>query len=62
MQTPAWRKATRSDDHGNCIELAALPNAIAVRDSKAPEAGHLSLAPVDFVGLLARLRQGGSAV
>lgn len=29
-----WRKATRSQDSGDCVEIASLPDAIAVRDSK----------------------------
>lgn len=32
-----WRKSTRSTDTGgDCVELAALPGAVAVRDSKDP--------------------------
>ncbi|TDD79641.1 DUF397 domain-containing protein [Actinomadura darangshiensis] len=51
-----WRKSTRSDDHGNCVELAALPHAIAIRDSKAPDTGHLTLAPRAFAALLAQVK------
>lgn len=44
MDDLTWKKARRSDEKGgNCVELAALPNAVAVRDSKHPEAGHLTL-------------------
>jgi hypothetical protein len=31
-----WRKSNRSGDSGNCLEIAELPDAIAVRDSKDP--------------------------
>ena len=32
-----WRKASRSGENGgNCVELAGLPCAVAVRDSKNP--------------------------
>jgi predicted secreted Zn-dependent protease len=30
-----WRKSSRSGINGECVELAALPSAVAVRDSKA---------------------------
>jgi hypothetical protein len=31
-----WRKSTRSQDQGACVELGKLPDAVAVRDSKNP--------------------------
>jgi hypothetical protein len=35
-----WRKSSHSGDNGgDCVELAALPGMIAVRDSKNPEGG-----------------------
>jgi hypothetical protein len=44
MDELTWRKARRSDEQGGeCVELAAVPGAVAVRDSKHPEAGHLTL-------------------
>ncbi|TDB78715.1 DUF397 domain-containing protein [Actinomadura sp. KC216] len=52
-----WRKATRSDDHGNCVELAVLPHVIAIRDSKSPDAGHLVLTPAAFADLVVRAKR-----
>jgi uncharacterized protein DUF397 len=35
--TPArWRKSSYSSANGACVEVAHLPEAIAVRDSKDP--------------------------
>ena len=31
-----WRKSTRSNGSGDCVEIAELTNMIAVRDSKNP--------------------------
>ncbi|MEO5877955.1 MAG: DUF397 domain-containing protein, partial [Streptosporangiaceae bacterium] len=37
-----WRKCTRSDSEGgNCVEVAGLPDLIAVRDSKDPDGPNL---------------------
>lgn len=31
-----WQKSSYSGGNGNCVEVAGLPEAIAVRDSKDP--------------------------
>ncbi|MFF9491278.1 DUF397 domain-containing protein [Streptomyces flaveolus] len=48
-----WRKASYSGDQGgNCVEVAALPAAVAVRDSKDPAGPVLALAPAAFAAFL----------
>jgi uncharacterized protein DUF397 len=38
MNTPVWRKSSRSDTQGNeCVEVANLTGSIGVRDSKDPD-------------------------
>lgn len=39
MSELTWRKSSRSSS-GNCVEVAELPGAMAVRDSKDPDGGH----------------------
>ncbi|HEU5025832.1 MAG TPA: DUF397 domain-containing protein [Spirillospora sp.] len=54
---PVWRKSTHSGGHeGDCIEIGDLNDHIGVRDSKNPDAGHLTLTRRDFAALLTRLR------
>ncbi|MES9538159.1 DUF397 domain-containing protein [Actinomadura sp. NPDC000600] len=56
--SPTWRKSRRSDDKGGaCVELAALPKSVGVRDSKDPDGPKLLLAPAAFRALLADLKQ-----
>ncbi|MEU8122687.1 DUF397 domain-containing protein [Spirillospora sp. NPDC049024] len=53
-----WRKARRSNDHGGaCVELAALPKSVGVRDSRDPDGPKLLLAPAAFRALLTDLKQ-----
>ncbi|MQY06995.1 DUF397 domain-containing protein [Actinomadura macrotermitis] len=49
LSNVTWRKASRSGDNGgNCIEVAAVPSTVAIRDSKDPEGPKLLVAPQDF--------------
>ncbi|MFC5182177.1 DUF397 domain-containing protein [Actinomadura harenae] len=57
MNTPRWRKASRSDSSGNaCVEVAALSGFLGVRDSKAPDVGQLRLGGREFRALLKRVK------
>lgn len=54
-----WRKAARSDANGGaCVELAKLPDAVGIRDSKNPAAGHLTVTRQAFGSLLAEIKAG----
>jgi hypothetical protein len=62
VSEPIWRKSTRSGTGGaggqDCVEVAALADGRGIRDSKAPEAGHLTLSPDDFTQLIHRVKRG----
>ncbi|MFJ6212507.1 DUF397 domain-containing protein [Streptomyces sp. NPDC092296] len=34
---PVWRKSSYSGANGQCVEVAAVPCSVAVRDSKDPQ-------------------------
>jgi Domain of unknown function (DUF397) len=54
-----WRKASRSGNAGNCVEVAGnLPGVVAVRDSKDPDAQALLLAPPRWREFTAAARAG----
>ncbi|WP_173098317.1 DUF397 domain-containing protein [Actinomadura verrucosospora] len=59
--TVQWRKSsyTGGANDEQCVELGRLaPGAgIGVRDSKAPEDGHLTLTSAQFTNLIARIKQ-----
>ena len=59
MTSPSWRKSSRSSEgtSGECVEVARLTGAIGVRDSKTPDAGHLSLEADRFAALIQRIKE-----
>ncbi|WP_406100506.1 DUF397 domain-containing protein [Streptomyces canus] len=45
MQTLQWQKSTYSGDSSNCLEIAATPAFIHIRDSKSAEGPQLAFQP-----------------
>lgn len=60
MQDLAWRKSSFSGTGGgDCVELAPLPGGgVALRDSKHPEAGHLTFTRAELAAWIAGARAG----
>ena len=56
-----WRKSsyTGGINDNQCVELAPLKQGVGIRDSKNPEAGHLTLTPAEFATLVRSIKRHG---
>jgi hypothetical protein len=53
-----WRKASRSTAGNNCVEVAQAKGAAAVRDSKNPGGGHLTVRARAWAAFVADVKRG----
>ncbi|BET48383.1 MULTISPECIES: DUF397 domain-containing protein [Streptomyces] len=56
---PRWQKSSYSEggDGNTCVEIADLHTRIAIRDSKAPYRGTLTIPVGSFVALVQSLKR-----
>jgi Domain of unknown function (DUF397) len=53
-----WRKSTRSNNGGTCVEVAATRDVVGVRDSKDQAGPVLVFGPAEWRAFLADIRNG----
>jgi len=59
LSRAVWRKSTRSNNGGACVEVATnLPGMVAVRDSRDPDGAKLVITTTTWRSLVAGIRQG----
>ncbi|BCJ37982.1 hypothetical protein Athai_54850 [Actinocatenispora thailandica] len=52
-----WRKSSRSNTGGNCVEIADSPGVIAIRDSKNPAGPVLTVTHDAWTAFMSALNQ-----
>jgi Domain of unknown function (DUF397) len=58
MTQSTWRKSTYSSGNADCVELATADDAILLRDSKHPEAGHFTFTRPELAAFVAGAKAG----
>ncbi|MBM0276047.1 DUF397 domain-containing protein [Micromonospora tarensis] len=58
MTTLRWKKSTRSNGGGNCVEVARPSQVVMVRDSKDHQGPVLSFDAEQWVGFVQGIRAG----
>jgi hypothetical protein len=53
-----WKKSSRSSGNGQCVEMADLGDAVAVRDSKDPHGPALIFTPSEWAAFLDGAKAG----
>jgi hypothetical protein len=54
----SWVKSSHSDPDNACVEVAQLPNAVGVRDSKDQDGPVLAFGPDAWRGFVAGVKAG----
>lgn len=57
MTTPSWRKASYSDNGGNCVEVAGHDSNILIRDTQNRAGATLTFTPTAWRSFADQLKQ-----
>ncbi|MFI6075826.1 DUF397 domain-containing protein [Actinoplanes sp. NPDC051343] len=58
LSSAKWRKSTRSDSNGQCVEWATVDGFVAVRDSKDPGGPALVFTPDEWRAFIGGVKDG----
>ena len=58
LSRAVWRKSAASQGKGECVEVAVLGDAVAVRDGKHPGGPALLFTPAEWDAFLAGAKDG----
>ena len=58
LSAARWRKSSRSGAGNDCVELVVAGIGAAVRDSKNPEAGHVSFETPGWDSFMGVVKKG----
>ncbi|MER5701045.1 DUF397 domain-containing protein [Micromonospora sp. NPDC002296] len=58
MTTLKWKKPSRSNAGGDCVEVATPPQVVLVRDSKDPQGPVLHFAAGQWTGFVKGVKGG----
>lgn len=53
-----WRKSSRSNASGDCVEVADLRDVVGVRDSKNPDGSVLMFSTAEWAAFLDGVKDG----
>ena len=53
-----WRTSSHSGSGNNCVEVASTAAAVAVRDSKNRDGGHLVFGAGDWAAFIGSIKRG----
>lgn len=55
---PEWRKSSRSDSNGNCVQLRERDSRVEMGDSKDPTGPILGFSPETFADFIEDVKAG----
>jgi hypothetical protein len=58
LNRAAWHKSSRSSGNGNCVEVAVVDEAVAVRDTKDRSGPMLVFTPAEWRAFVAGAKAG----
>ncbi len=58
LANACWKKSTRSNNAGNCVEVALTSSVVGTRDTKNRDGGHLAVRPASWATFIDAVKNG----